>query len=248
MKVFLTAFLILTLVAACQKKPNSGDSSFYAIDATVGANVRETPGQTGKLLANLPLGSRINVFNLYGPVETIYGVTGHWCQVQAETVQGWVFCPLLRHSDMSLTKLPDEKFIKKIFEAFAKGGPQEVQKYTAGVFHYIEALQKLPLTAEQRELGKKDISADYLRILDEDRKISEQVYAQGKSENIDWNKATIVNTMVLQTQKSEIAGWWLHKQLGVQFKSNGVAYKLNLDVIEINGDKFFVRVSELLKQ
>ncbi|HMY12135.1 MAG TPA: hypothetical protein PKC74_10950, partial [Turneriella sp.] len=107
---------------------------------------------------------------------------------------------------------------------------------------------KLPLTAEQRELGKKDISADYLRILDEDRKISEQVYAQGKSENIDWNKATIVNTMVLQTQKSEIAGWWLHKQLGVQFKSNGVAYKLNLDVIEINGDKFFVRVSELLKQ
>ncbi|HNE19735.1 MAG TPA: SH3 domain-containing protein, partial [Turneriella sp.] len=227
MKILWIALISLTLLMACQKKPGSGDSSFYAIDSIVGANMRETPSQKGKIVANLPLGTRISLLNKNGPVETIYNVTGPWCEVQAEAGQGWVFCPLLRQSDMSRTKLSDDKYTKMIFDAYAKGGPQEVQKYTASLFHSVEALQKMPITPDERAKGMKDFSGDYLTILDKDRQLSEQTYEQGKSENIDWNKASIVNTMVLHSEKSEIPGWWVHKVLGVQFKSDGVAYKIN---------------------
>ncbi len=61
------------------------------IDTAGGLNLREKPAKTGKLLARLKNGTKVEILDRSGPGETVEGIKSNWFKVSVQGKTGWIF-------------------------------------------------------------------------------------------------------------------------------------------------------------
>lgn len=130
----LVVCALLALSASC-KKSDTGESSQSTgttgtpadsarwVTEKQGLRLRESPEQTGKIIAVIPCAAKVEVLSEKGETLTIAGSTGKWTEVNWSGRKGWVFGGFLGNAEPCVSAGGDRDLIaaaERYHEKFVK--------------------------------------------------------------------------------------------------------------------------------
>ncbi|NCB38372.1 MAG: SH3 domain-containing protein [Erysipelotrichia bacterium] len=96
------------------------------INTAGGLNLREQPAKTGKLLARLKNGTKVEILDKSGPCETVEGIKDNWLKVSVNGKTGWVFGGFIKPFDAKTADKASDALVSS--DDFVDNEPAQSEK------------------------------------------------------------------------------------------------------------------------
>ncbi len=93
--------LLFSILLLCIGSLFCGKSEYF-VSTPSGLYMRSGPGQGYAAVKLLPVGENLEILDLNGPPDDLYGLKSNWCRVRTKNpfqinVEGWAFCALIKN-------------------------------------------------------------------------------------------------------------------------------------------------------